>query len=356
MRHSGSLISGRKFLFLSAALLILSFAISYKTFAQGTNNTGNGGRHAIQGKIYMPSGQRIGITNLLVRLESMSGGDLTVFADINGSFVFKNLTAGSYYIVIKDFEPYKDVRENAYIDDPGSSTFGSTIAMAATNKIVNLPIHLELDNDKEFEMPPGVVSAELENAPPKAAEHFRKAAKLSSNGDLEKAIAELKQAIAIHPEFAMAYNELGRLYGTTGDRNRAIESFRSAVKISPNSFDAKLNLGCGLVEMKSNEEAAQTLNEAIRLNLNSVRAFYCMGIAQMQMQNLLHAEKALSRAVQLNGGKYSKAHLLLGGIYWSEKKYKQAVDELEKYLKLEPNAKDADQTRKAIAELRTKQN
>lgn len=392
MQRSGTYIFHKQLWFLCCLSVLMIAPMAVISFAQGTNQTGNGGKHTIQGKIYLPSGQRLNKPDLKIRLESMASGDLTVFADTNGTFAFKNLTAGSYYVVIQGFEPFRDVRESAYIDDPGNSSVGLSIALSGTPKTLNLPIHLEMDR-KEADMPPGVVSAELSNAPEQAAELFKKASRSSASGNTDKAIAELKQAIEIYPQFSMAYNELGRLYGATGQRERSIESWRAALKISPNSLDVQLNLGCGLAETNNGAEAATYLNEAIKLNANSIRAFYCMGRAQMQMQNMMYAERALSRSIQLNGGSYSKAHFLLGsiystekkypqavdelekylklepnsrdsgrahymlgGIYWSEKKYQKAADELEKYLKLAPDAQDAVQTRKTIAELRSKQN
>jgi Tfp pilus assembly protein PilF len=39
----------------------------------------------------------------------------------------------------------------------------------------------------------------------------------------------------------------------------------------------------------------------------------------------------------------------------SAKRYKEAADELEKYLQLDPKAKDAEQIRSTIKELRSKQ-
>ena len=340
--------------FILPALLITAAAID--SSAQGTSYSGNGGAHTIQGRIYLPNGQRTSILTIKIKLQSMASGELTVFADTNGSFSFKNLNAGSYYIVIEDFEQFEDIREPAYIDDPGNSSVGLSIPIASTPKTLTVPIYLQYKRSRGNEMPPGVLSAELGKAPAPAAELFKKASKSAAAGNNQKAIAELNQAIAIYPEFPLALNELGRLYSVTGDRARAVESFRSAIKFSPASFDARLNLGCALVEMKNNEESAQHLNEAIKLNATSVQAFFCMGKAQLQMQNIQYAEKALTHAIDLNGGKHSKSHYLLGGIYWSEKKYKQAADELEKYLKLEPEAKDAEQTRKTISDLRSRQN
>jgi regulator of sirC expression with transglutaminase-like and TPR domain len=49
------------------------------------------------------------------------------------------------------------------------------------------------------------------------------------------------------------------------------------------------------------------------------------------------------------------AHKYLGGIYWGLRDYKRAANELETYLKLVPKAADAERTRAAIKDLRTKE-
>ena len=45
----------------------------------------------------------------------------------------------------------------------------------------------------------------------------------------------------------------------------------------------------------------------------------------------------------------------LGGLYMSAKRNKEAADHLEKYLQLDPKARDADQIRNTIKDLRSKQ-
>ena len=52
--------------------------------------------------------------------------------------------------------------------------------------------------------------------------------------------------------------------------------------------------------------------------------------------------------------KLTLAHKYLGGIYWRHKKYREAADELEKYLNLDPKAPDAEKIRSTIKELRQK--
>jgi len=57
-----------------------------------------------------------------------------------------------------------------------------------------------------------------------------------------------------------------------------------------------------------------------------------------------------------NGGEnLALAHKYLGGLYMSTHKNKEAADELEKYLKLDPKAPEADRIKGTIKELRSKQ-
>jgi Tfp pilus assembly protein PilF len=65
---------------------------------------------------------------------------------------------------------------------------------------------------------------------------------------------------------------------------------------------------------------------------------------------------AVSLLVILHGGEnLALAHKYLGGVYMSTHKNKEAADELEKYLKLDPKAADAERIRGTIKDLRSKQ-
>jgi regulator of sirC expression with transglutaminase-like and TPR domain len=66
------------------------------------------------------------------------------------------------------------------------------------------------------------------------------------------------------------------------------------------------------------------------------------------------AQKEFEAAVSSNSSEVAAAHRYLGGIYWGNRDYKRAADELEAYLKLSPNAPDAEKTKQAIKELRSK--
>ncbi len=91
------------------------------------------------------------------------------------------------------------------------------------------------------------------------------------------------------------------------------------------------------------------------MNPSSFRGHFHMGVTQSKLGRLDIAEQAFLQAIKVGGDQVSRAHYLLAGVYWAIKRYRDAADELEKYLALEPDAKDAVKTRQSIAELRKKQ-
>ena len=87
-------------------------------------------------------------------------------------------------------------------------------------------------------------------------------------------------------------------------------------------------------------------------NADSPAVSYYLGLALLSQQKFDGAQLAFESAIKNGGDKLARAHKYLGGIYWRNKKYHEAADELEKYLKLELRAPDAQTIRGTIKELR----
>ncbi|MDR2445211.1 MAG: tetratricopeptide repeat protein [Spirochaetaceae bacterium] len=64
---------------------------------------------------------------------------------------------------------------------------------------------------------------------------------LNSSGRFEEAISKFTEAIAIYPEYAIAYNNRGVAYASIGDFVRATEDFIKALRINPYYYDAQSN-------------------------------------------------------------------------------------------------------------------
>jgi Tfp pilus assembly protein PilF len=337
-------------LFLILTLIFLSSPVALRA-QMGTDSTGTGGRHIIQGRLYFPSGRRSD-ARIRVKLQSSNTGDLVVMADINGNFAFKALAPGSYTVVVEGGDEFETARESVYIDTDVRTPRG--IAPPTMTRPYTVLIYLQAKRDADAQGKPGVLNAALVNVPAQARTLYTQALESIRLGDTKKAIEQLRAAVALYPEFGLALNELGVQYLRLNEITKAAESLSQAVKMSPDAFVPRLNYGIALLEKKSFAEAEEQLRQAVRKNEASPIAHYYLGLTLLSRQSYDEAEMKLQKSIELGGDQLSLAHKYLGGLYWRKKDYKRAASELEVYLKLSPKALDAEQIRSTIKELRGK--
>jgi tetratricopeptide (TPR) repeat protein len=337
------------YLFLVPFVLVLFFSLT--SYAQsGSGSTGTGGSHTIQGHIYFPSGRRVDGA-IQVKLQSYSAGEISALTDSSGSFTFASLAPGSYTVVVDAGNDYETAREAVFIDtDVNMSKLG--IPPIATSRRYTVMITLQLKHNAANNGKGSVVNAALAEVPADARACYEKGLEQAHTGESLKAIDNLRRAISLYPNFPLALNELGVQYLKINLANKAVEPLRSATKLSPDAFSPKLNLGIALLEIHQFVEAETSLRDAVKRNDSAPTAHMYLGVALAKLRNYSEAEKELRRAADL--AQLGLAHYYLGGIYWGKGEYRQAAEELETYLRLTPNAQDAERVRATIKELRSK--
>ncbi len=335
----------------SIATLLMGLALLYPAYAQsGSDTSGTGGLHSIRGRIYLPNG-RSPVNPIRVELQSTAQPTKFVYADRDGTFSFTSLGPGSYTVVVDAGDEFEIERESFLVEKESQGR----VRLAAMPRIVNVPIYLKAKRSAKSLGRAEIINAKLSTAPKAAADLYESAQTAIARADRAAAIADLRKALNIFPAFALAWNDLGVLFETAGDQDQAIDAFRTAVKHDPEFAAAILNLGSALTQAGRYPEAEKYLAIALTMNPNSFRGHFHMGVTQSKLGRLDIAEQAFLQAIKLGGDQVSRAHYLLAGVYWAVKRYSEAAEELEKYLALDPNAKDAAKTRQSIIELRKKQ-
>lgn len=89
---------------------------------------------------------------------------------------------------------------------------------------------------------------------------------LAQGGDPAGAVPHFRQAIRLWPGFAEAHNNLGAALAVQGLRADAVPHFRDAIRISPDHADARNNLGLALAQEGKLAEAAEQFRQAAALN------------------------------------------------------------------------------------------
>lgn len=302
-------------------------------------DSGLGGQNIIAGSILAGSGERV-MRRVQIRLSTAMSGDRTIMSDEKGNFVIRNVPNGNYTIVIdkeKDFEPFRQPVDVMQFRGSPPQTY--TLSIRLTPKRVDSP-------------KPAVISAELVGVPKPALEFYAKGLELAGTGDRKGAVEQFKLAIAEHPKFVLAYNEMGVQYLRSNESDLAVTAFGDALKIDPESFPPLINLGMVLVEIKQYAEAEPILRSVIKIDSNSQVAHYFLGQSLANQGKFDEAESALRVAVKGDDPKMKEAHRILAIIYNSRGEKNKFASELEAYLRLAPNAPDAAQLKQMIVQAR----
>lgn len=323
----------------TSALLILFFCFnaSAQTDLAGSRNT-------IQGDIMMPNGQRLDHP-VIVWLGS-SRGEMSTTSSGNGSFVFRQLGGGRFVVRVDAGDAYEQATEEISIPESGSA--GS---MSRIGQIYTVQIHLR----PKLVEPIAKAAVINANDPPQAAlDLFNKALESVKQGHRDKAIEQLKDALAIAPTFVAALNGLGVQYMKMGNYQAAVETFMNGLKLTPDSFMLHVNCGISLFSMNKPAEAEAQFAAAIAKNEVSGAAHLYHARTLIALNRLDDAEKDLIRAVEIGGDDVKLAHRYLAGIYVEKRENVEAVKQLELYLKLAPDSKESDQIKNLIKELNKK--
>ena len=324
-------------LFYSVLLIVI---VSYNVCAQADLT-----RNTIQGDILTSNGQRLDHP-ILVRL-STNRGDMTTTSNGNGSFVFRNLGGGRFVVIVDLGDPYEVATEQVNIVETGS-----TGTMSRMGQIYNVQIHLRIKPGLPLNK--GVISVAAKEPPPAAVDLYNKALESVKAGERDKAIEQLKGAIAIFPEFVAALNGLGVQYMRLGNYQFAFEAFNSALILSPDNFILHLNCGITLFNLNRYAEAEKELSAALLKNDASGSAHVYRARTLIALKRFDGAAKDLKRAIEIGGDDVKVAHRYLAGIHIEKNENIEAVKELQLYLKLSPTAKESDQIKNLIKELNKK--
>ena len=331
-----------------AVLLIASCAASARAQVGGIDSDpgdpGTGGKNSIQGRIFVRGGGRLD-RRAKVKLLSMNSGDQFLFADDSGSFTFRRLRGGSYTVIVDAGEEFEKATETVDIIEPMQRRNAPGVSVSVT-------IYIE-SKRTESHGAIGTVDASAGGVPEVARELYKQAIESAQSGERKKAIEQLKQAVAIYPNFMTAFNELGVQYMALKQFKEAAEALRSAIKIGPEAFHPRLNYGIVLLQLKDYKAAAAELQIAVQRDGSSAAAHFQLGRALVNLNDYDGAYKALKQSISIGGDDAIEAHRYLAAVYIEKQNALAAAYELEVYLKLSPKAQDAERIRAVIKDLRS---
>jgi tetratricopeptide (TPR) repeat protein len=325
-------------------IVLFFLIIIAATVAQAQNNSISGNVFDAQTRqpvsdLYVELLDRVGFT--LARTRTRGAGH----------FVFTRLRAGDYQVKVLPLgtnyqETVQDVR---LVSLPlGNGRYSSDIAY--------VDIQLKLDPRKINVGSPGRASVVFAQEVPDEARELYKKGVRQLEDKKDAGLDLLKQAIEIFPTYYDALDRLGDEYVKRGKHREAATYLVKAVEVNKRSYSSFYTLGIAAYNLKNWQTAIEALREATAINPQSINAQIFYGMVLRIDGQFEKAEKALLQAKSLaeKASPVAEIHWQLALLYEKTERYKQAADELERYLKIDSKAQNAEQIKKLIAELRAK--
>lgn len=252
---------------------------------------------------------------------------------------FFDVPAGSYHLIVS-----------------GQSIADTDSGMIEMNPPAAAELEVKVKRAGELEPNYSVPASALVSAsdlgiPARARKEVERACKLLGKLDLTDAEQSLRKAIAIYPDFAEAYNNLGVIYGRLGDREHEREALEKAIRINERLAPAYVNLGKMRIAAGDFASAETALNKASRFDPVDPATLILLAYSEL-MDRRFEEAVAASRKAHALDKPHSLVHRLAANALEQEGQAAGAIAELALFLAEEPTGPRADAARKELAAVR----
>ena len=292
---------------------------------------------------HVSNDQRAPLADLRVELlNEVDSVIRTVKTDGSGLFVFRKLSDGTFQVRVQTSNT-NYVSQTKRVDLARPHGFGAAFE--------ELEFVLLTKDSGGRTAKPGVVF--VQEVPEAARKQFEKASDLLNKSDKrQEAFAALQSAIDLFPQYFDALELLGTEQVKDRQYEAAIPTLTKALEVNSRAFASSFALGVAQYNVKQIQPAIESFRRAVSINEKSINANLWLGIVLRQTSRPDEAEPYLKRADVLADSKLPDAHWQLALLFNQLKRYKEAADELEMFLKVQPDARDAELIKKLIQRLR----
>lgn len=186
--------------------------------------------------------------------------------------------------------------------------------------------------------PDATVTVRQLRIPDKARFAFNKGTQKLAAKDFAGGIAEFHKAIAAYDDFYEAYYKIGIANLEMQANDAAEAAFRRSIALSESKYTPPLfGMGLALASQKQFADAESYVRAGLQLEPTSSSGLLTLGWILFSAQRVAEAEKAARDAVLYNPN-LAMAHLLLAQIHRGQNNSAALVDDLDAYLRLDPDS------------------
>jgi len=163
--------------------------------------------------------------------------------------------------------------------------------------------YLTFKQNQYWKSPEHFYRRTLQYAPTSHRVHYRLGLLYLRQGRIEEGIEKNKQALAIRPDFILAYENLSSAYLVQGKAQLAIETAQRALELDESSEIIYNNLGVGYVLIDDEEKAITLFKQAVEIKPdyaaahdNLAKSYYMQGEHELAV---IHCNWAISLGLEI---------------------------------------------------------
>ncbi len=309
------LFRGRKSLviFLNFALLACSPSLHAQDL--GTEKADG----SISGTVYSRGDSRP-VGQVAISLKSHAAGIFrSILADIEGHFEVRGLPRGTYDVVV-DEAGYEPVRTKVQLDGPS----------------LKLALYLKSSAPPQIRQNNYTVSVRELKIPDKAREEYQKGLDRLAKNDLPASLNHFTKAAVVYPNYYEAIYHEGVVQTKLGRIGEAKQAFQKAIDLSGWRYAwAEFGYSYLLYLEGKPQEAEALARKGLEIDQNSADGHTILGMVLLLLNRPDEAEKSAREAL-LRDPNSAEAYLVLSDVYGRRRNYREQLQDLDTYLKLDP--------------------
>jgi hypothetical protein len=307
------------FLFAASGLVFSPSFISLPVWGSPQRET----NLTIKGNVYFVDESQPA-TNVSVQLTSSEGDMIAPESTTeSGGFEFHGLSHGSYSIYI-DVQGYEKV--SYPVDLSFTSARGLVIYLRPSKK------------GKAASKTGSSISTHELGMPEKARDLVDSGKKKLADKNAQGALEDFQAAVAAAPGYYEAYYQMAMVEVSLGKGEDAEKDFHKSIEVSGDKYgEAEVGLGALMLNRGDNAGGEKAIRRGVELNPNDWLGHYELGRALLNQNETSEAYKSAEQARAL-APNVANIYRLLSDIHWKARNYPALLEDLDAYIKLDPNS------------------
>ena len=188
-------------------------------------------------------------------------------------------------------------------------------------------------------------------APEKAKAAFEKGEEQKKKGKWTAAVESFRKAIAAYPRYALAWLELGRVQATQHNFTDAQQSFRESIAQDSKLVDGYIELARLAAEQSQWPDLLSATEHLLQVHPETAEFWFWNSAANFNLGNMKEAQASVTKGLSIDSShRVPQMEYLYALVLARLQDFQSAADHVAAYLKLSPQANDAPEAQKRLAQ------